>query len=116
MSVLEYATDGEAKVARRLVIELLDRGYGVSVFDGEETTVTRSRNMDEILGAMCSTEADVLIAHVGRGKTAKHKFLLVWGNDPDGDDLIADCTDSEIAVEICEAAYGRGMNIRRSSK
>ena len=106
MKTLEYASIGEARVARKLVSEILDRGYFVNVFDGEEITIRRCDSAARIIGALGTTREDTITAIIP-GSGRKLNFLLVWGNDASGDELIADCTDTELAIEICEAAYGR---------
>lgn len=101
MATLEYLTTGEAKVARRLITEIMARGYAVSVYDGEETTVKRSRKFSEILAAMGTTGSDVILARDKAGECVA-RFLLVYGNAEDGSELIADHSDNDIAEGIYE--------------
>lgn len=110
MKAMEYATDGERWYARKLVRNLLSRGLSVSVNDGEEWTVNRSRKESEILEALATTDTDELIASDDAG-ARKGWFLLVWGNDPEGDELIADYTANELCEAVWHEVHGGGDRI-----
>ncbi|CAB4120950.1 hypothetical protein UFOVP4_26 [uncultured Caudovirales phage] len=88
-----YATRGEAKKARRLVRAMLAAGLAISVNDGEEWTVRRSRSEAEILEALCSTGEDGIRGYDAEGASVG-TFWLIWGNAPDGSELISDYTDN----------------------
>lgn len=79
----------EGKIARKLVSELLARGFTVSVNDGEEWTVNRSTDKAEIIGALFSTDEDVIRGFRPDGPTIGMAYL-VYGND--GYDVINDYT------------------------
>lgn len=79
----------EAKIARKTVEALLAAGYAVSVNDGEETTVDRSRNINEIMAAMFSTDEDYLYAHAD---SYIGMVYFVYGND--GYEVINDYSTS----------------------
>jgi len=96
----EFATKGEARIARKLVSAALAAGYAISVNDGEEWTVKRSTSRATILDALASTGEDTLrISAVDPSKTigwhSAGSFYLVWGNADDGSELIADHTDND---------------------
>lgn len=93
---MKHACEMERKIATKLVDVLLDRGYAIRVFDGEENVITNSRDRAAILEAMCSTDSDVIGFHSEDGK-ARGWFLLIWGN---AIDLISDCTDNPASDEI----------------
>jgi hypothetical protein len=103
MDVIEFdldrwATKGEATVARKLIRIILDKGYAISVFDGEEWVVKVSTDRKAIIRAVGSTGEDLIRIrefdkHVG-------SFWLVYGNADDGSELIADHTDNELCNEI----------------
>ena len=57
----EYTTSGERGTATRLVRAAIAAGYTVSVYDGEEYPVKRSRKERQILAALASTEEDWLV-------------------------------------------------------
>lgn len=102
MATLEYLTTGEAKIARRLISEIMAEGYSVSVYDGEETTLKRSRKFSQILAAMGTTGSDVILARDKAGECVA-RFLLVYGNADDGSELIADYSANDIAENIYNA-------------
>ena len=82
------ATAGEMQVARMLVNAALRDGYALSVNDGEEWTVNRSRNASEVLAALATTDGDYL--RLWKGERTLGWFMLVYGNADDGSELIAD--------------------------
>lgn len=100
-----YATAGEAQVARMLVNAALRDGYALSVSDGEEWTVERSRSEAEILDALATTGGDVVRLWTQDGAT-RGWFYLVYGNAEDGSELIADYTDNPICNELWEEVTG----------
>ena len=99
-----YATAGEAQVARMLVNAALRDGYALSVSDGEEWTVARSRNEAEILNALATTGGDVV--RLWKGERTLGWFYLVYDNCEDGSELIADCTDNPVCNELWEEVKG----------
>ena len=100
----KYATTGEARAARKLIRAALAEGWAISVNDGYETTVTRSTREKEIFDAMCSTGEDVITIHLQSG-TRGGVFWLIYGNDEDGSELIADHTDNENCERLVAAVY-----------
>lgn len=100
-----YATTGEARVARKLIRAALAEGWSVSVNDGYETTVTRSTREREILDAMCSTGEDIVTIHLPVSGKSGGSFVLIYGNDESGEELIADHTDNENCERLYKAAY-----------
>ena len=108
-SLSQYATTGEARVARKLIRAALAAGYTVSVHDGEEWTVKRSIREADILDALATTDEDRLLM---RSPTANDigevvgSFWLVYGNDENGEELISDHTDNEACDRLYRAAHG----------
>jgi len=104
MSLREYASAGEARVARRLVREGLARGFAISVrqlIDSDsEWVVSRSKNLREICDALAAADVDVLYFQRQRESLW---FALIWGNDADGSELIADHENSAEADQIYTA-------------
>jgi len=88
-----YAGTEEAAVARRLVRAALTSEWTVSVNDGEEWTVKRSTDFNEIIDALATTGADSLQISDKEGKKMGSLYL-VYQNGP-GDELIADYSDNE---------------------
>lgn len=94
-TAMEYAKPGERTVARKLVRTLLGKGLSISVYDSEEWTVKQSTNGAEILNALATTDEDQLLVRDAEGDKVGW-FYLVWGNDPSGEELIADHTDNDL--------------------
>lgn len=101
----KYATKGEARVARRLVRAMLARELSVSVNDGEEWTVRKSRNYRTIVDALCTTGEDAIRAYAPTGDSMG-TFWLIYGNAEDGSDLISDHTDNDFCARLCGIATG----------
>lgn len=99
MATLEYLTTGEARIARKLVGEMLARGLTVSVYDGEETTLARSKDRRAILAAMGTTGSDTLTARNESGERVA-SFMLIYGNADDGSEIVADHSAGDIALDI----------------
>ncbi len=99
-----YATKGEATVARRLVKAMLARELSVSVNDGEEWTVKKSRVYREIIDALCSTGEDYLRIYAPTGDCLG-AFYLVWGNAEDGSELISDYSANDFCERLVRIAY-----------
>lgn len=102
-----YLAKHDAELATRLVSECLRRGYAVSVYDGDETTVKRSRDIDVIYPAMGSTDEDrIIISELSPNANGKFirvgTFVLIWGNSEG--ETIADHTDNAICGEIFDYA------------
>ena len=100
---VKHAYKGESDCANRLVDAILRRGYEVSVRDGSyegEWTLAKSTDKAKIMDALCTTGEDTVRARTTDGKLVGD-FVLIWGNDPDGSELIADNT----ATTVCEAIY-----------
>ena len=93
--------DIEMKIATQIVDDALAAGYALSVQDGEEITVTRSKDRAEILGALRTTDHDRLFIH-GDGGWPSCWVMLIWGNDVD---VISDYAGpDEIMAPLLESA------------
>lgn len=80
----------ERTIIRRAVTDVLaiqaedGPAYAISVFDGEETTLIASRDVEQIMGAVMTTSEDMLIVrrlHQDRGSTYFGSIALAYGND-----------------------------------
>ena len=104
--MFDYCTNGEAKAAKALIQRILDEGYMLSVNDSSEGdgewTVVMSIDFDKICNALNSTEGDTLKVRALDGVNAG-LIYLIWGNDPDGSELIADYTANPTIESLCEA-------------
>lgn len=108
-SVLEYATKGEARIARRLVRAALADGYSLSVYDGEEWTVKRATKSAPVLEALCSTGSDTLRLRDADGNHVG-SFLLIWGNDESGEELLADYSDNDLCNRLAAIVNGETVD------
>lgn len=83
----------EGRICRRLITHALAAGYCISVNDGEDWVVKKSRNIVEIIGAMSSTDSDVLTFRDPTDKSTNNvgrkvgSVVLIYGN---GNDVISD--------------------------
>jgi hypothetical protein len=98
-----FATKGEAEVVKRLVRIVLERGYMVSINDGEEWTVTLSTDRNEILSALATTGEDIVRLYKDGERAGS--LWLVYGNAEDGSELIADHSDNDACHNICWDLY-----------
>lgn len=87
----------ERRMASALVKAILDRGYTVSVDNGEDWAISRSRSYRAVMDALWQTDEEYVLAYSADGKRAG-TFFLVYGND--GYDLIADFTDNDVCRAI----------------
>ena len=86
--MFDYCSQTEQRIAKALVRRALERGFLISVFDGEETVLSQSSNELEIFFSMNSTECDVL--RFWQDGERIGFVTLIWGND---EDLISDYSD-----------------------
>lgn len=100
----QYATTGEARVARKLIKAALARDLSISVNDGEEWTVRRSRDYRAIVDALATTGEDHVRMYAPTGDSVG-TFTLIYGNDDSGDELISDHTDNTICENMYRAAF-----------
>lgn len=94
---VKYMTGHTASIKHRQAIELaivaafvnqvIRAGYSISVYDGEETTVTKCRNVDLVIKAMMTSNNDFLTVYApNHEKQGWAEFI--YGND--GFDVISD--------------------------
>ena len=79
----------EMAIAGRVVDALMGAGYTIGVNDGEDLTVRRSTDRQQIMEALATTGEDYIIAYEQTTGKSVGWVLLVWGND---EDLITDHT------------------------
>lgn len=79
----------EKRIARSLIIELLGQGFSLSVHDGDEFTLKKSKNRMDILYSMATTDEDYL--YVADKKGVHFGWVrFIYGED--GWDVINDST------------------------
>lgn len=97
-------TEAEKKAAALLVQICLNKGYFISVNDGEEWVVKGSRDLDEVIGALGTTDGDLLRLDDSElhleSRASKGWFELIYGNAPD--ELVSDHRANDICGEISE--------------
>jgi hypothetical protein len=80
----------EKQIARKIIKDALAAGYRVSVHDGEDYAVVRSKKGAEIFAALCTTDDDRLFFSTEHEGRRAGWVWLVYGND--GYDVICDYT------------------------
>lgn len=76
----------ERKIAQAAAQGLIDAGYSVSVFDGEEVAQAATTDIKKIMAALFTTDEDCLVAYINDWRVGA--VMLVYGND--GWDVMAD--------------------------
>ncbi len=95
----------DRKIAAFAVKTFINAGFLLGVNDGENTTITRSRNAAAILLAMFTTDQDRLLVY----RHCDHKYfgwvLFIYGNT--GWDVVNDYTENVEAVMVEVGAYAQ---------
>ena len=89
----------EVAAVKKIINRALALGWSVSVNDGYETTLSKSKVKKDIVAAIATTEEDILIFWSGDKRIGS--IYIVWGNG--AEDVVCDCTDK---VEILELISG----------
>lgn len=105
----EHCTKGEAKVARKLVEVILKEGYRIRFNDGEDwyPELFGEGNKKDLHELMAATDEEFLQVTSTEGKKVG-TLQLVWGNEEDGSELIADYTDNDEIRAIVKKVEGDG--------
>jgi hypothetical protein len=90
-----YTGRHEAPAVRRLIGHALAQDWSVSVNDGEESTVKKSRDRNEILAALGTTGGDTLRFRGPDGETVGVMILIYQGGDNPADEVVSDYTSNE---------------------
>lgn len=106
-TAMKYASAGERTYARKLVRNLLSRGLSVQVKDEEETLLPASRKEADILAELAHSGENFLRAFNDAGDHVG-SFYLIWGNDPEGSELVADYSDNALCEAVWHEVYGGG--------
>jgi len=87
----------ERFVVKQIVGRALDKGYLLSVYDGEEYPLRSSDDAEAVMAQLGHCDDEWL--WVENEDTRKVGFIyLVYGNDPD--EVVADCSDKPEILEI----------------
>lgn len=98
----EYCNVYDRMFCHTLIQELLDGGYSVTVNDGEDDCIIRSRDFAKILEAMSQSGEDGIIPIDSAGESVGW-FHLIYDNGSEGDPLI--CMSDMTANSICKDIY-----------
>lgn len=101
--VLEYLSEGEAKVVRSLVSEILKRNLRIAVNDGESFVTKITNDEGVILEALGSTGEDLIFVFEGEQKVKRCVYHLIYGNADDGSELFSDWTGNVLSEEILQS-------------
>jgi hypothetical protein len=99
-SSLARRITAEKRMCTALVKACLDRGFLVSVHDGEEWAVKKSSDKTVILAALFSTDQDEITIRTADGNKAGW-FQLIYGND--GYDVVSNSSENEVCNAIWKA-------------
>ncbi len=94
-----YMWKSEVLIIKALIREILKRDLSISVYDGEEYPVKRSKDHLEIQRNVAATDETQFRVRDAEGNQVAW-FLLIHGN---WGDVISDCTDNELTEEITAA-------------
>lgn len=87
---MRYTTPTERRITRALINGAIQRGWSVSVYDGEEWTLRNVCALKTVTDALATTGSDVL--HFTKpNMTGAGQVVLIWGND---EDVISDHSDN----------------------
>lgn len=98
-AALAHRIRTEGRIARFLIDRALAQGFTVSIVDGSftdgdgELVVDKSRNRDEIVAALFSTDGDTIVIRYENG-IRLGAVSLVYGND--GYDVISDYASADL--------------------
>lgn len=93
-------TPSEKHIIETIIKDALARGYVLSVYDGEETTVTRSSNAELVFNNLATTDEDWLSVYKADGAkwVSIGTIFFVYGNEPGV--VVADHTDNEMMNKL----------------
>lgn len=105
MQYPKHANSDDRKCAKALVEAILDKGYAISIFDGEDIALKARRNQTslDVRKEMGHTGEDSLRVWDIEKKEIVAWFFLIYCNGSEGEPLILICDYS--ANEIAEDIY-----------
>ena len=98
----------EKGIAKRVVRAAIEAGFTVSLHDGGEYTVKRSRKLSEVVGAMFTVDEESLEIRDSEGGLIGTVWF-VYGND--GYDAISDHSETDTMCKLLSDAnkYAESM-------
>lgn len=100
----------ELKIVRKTASTLIRAGYAISVHDGEEVVLKRSRKVTDIMGVVFTTDEDNFFVYPKDSEQASF-VRFIYGND--GWDVINDYGTSLEAVMAPVNAYCDSLDVYR---
>lgn len=88
---VEKRLEIERKIITKLMKEAINKGYTVSVYDGEEYAVEKSTDIELLKKEIMATDMDSIEIYANNGSMFG-TVLAVYGND--GYDVMADSTNT----------------------
>lgn len=71
----------ETQIIEATIDALLDEGYKIAVYDGEDIALHKTRNLSAIMAAMRTTDEDYLFIHTpGSGYRRDGWIRFIYGN------------------------------------
>jgi hypothetical protein len=96
--VLEKEMNTEERfVVKQIVGRALDKGYLLSVDDGEDFPIQNSDDLEAVMAGLGHCDDEWLIVSNADGKRIG-AIYFVYGND--ADEVVADCTDKPEILEL----------------
>ena len=92
----------ERRIVKAVIKSAIDAGGSVSLYDGGEWTVKKSRDAKVLANAIMSVDEESLRIHNAAGESIGTVYL-VYGND--GYDVICDHTDAPAMDAILASAF-----------
>lgn len=109
----EHCNIYDRMLCHTLIREILDAGYSVTVFDGEDDRLVESKDFAEILEAMSQSGEDVLYL-CDSARLLVGLFHLIYCNGSEGDPMI--CMSDMSANPICEAIDNKVQRILKEQE
>lgn len=102
MTYPEHLSPVERDIIDCIVKKALDVGCSISIFDGEDHTIRRSRDHAAISKVVAATEITVL-NFFDDVDALMGSIILLHGNE---EDVIHDCTDKPFIQELIQHGMG----------
>jgi hypothetical protein len=87
----------ERFVVKQIVGRALDKGYLLTVLDGEDVPIQNSDDSEAVMAELGHCDEEWLIVSNADGKRIG-AIYFVYGND--ADEVVADCTDKAEILEL----------------
>lgn len=92
---------GERRVVRRLVTAAINKGFQVSINNGEDWEIKTSSNVQDVMDCIMATDEDYVRLTGCMGEIVA-TFRMIYGNSPA--EVIADHSTNELAQYLYKIA------------